>query len=77
VIVRQSPSRPELYFFTASGRLGDFQIQPQHLPVRATVVLGNQENANAAQCASIAFRSPPEARPRCQASLTGRQVRCQ
>ncbi|MCX8070841.1 MAG: hypothetical protein N3C12_00070 [Candidatus Binatia bacterium] len=75
-VVRSSRLTPGLFTVSITGKLGNFAVAPSQLPLRVTIVLGNQTRALLGQCASYAFNGPDGLRPRCSISSTGSTAMC-
>lgn len=76
VVLKSSSRTPGLFTVKITGKLGNFAVSPAQLPLRITIVPGNQGRALLGQCASFAFGPSGGTRPRCDLSATGNTIVC-
>lgn len=71
VVQDRSKRTPGLFSFKASGKNGDFHVDPSRLPLTLVVVLGDGYQTSVEQCAAREFQASDGARPRCTAGGRG------
>ncbi len=76
VVIDKTAHQPGLYKIKVVGKRGNFQVDPNDLPLRATAVVDTVDPCLSKLCGQVAFNADGQPRPACAAKNGGKTILC-